>query len=99
MSKRYWVVRAYVDSDDSDKVDWDICRDNNFVAIGWDWAGNLIEASKDIELLKEKLKANYKDRPNSTILIWSHQILRFINEIKKGDIVILPTYPEGDIVY
>ncbi len=95
MSKRYWVVRAYVDSDDSDKVDWDICRDNNFVAIGWDWAGNLIEASKDIELLKEKL--GYKSKYKTANVV--HQILRFINEIKKGDIVILPTYPEGDIVY
>ncbi len=106
MSRRYWVVRAkflegaYTDDEDNED-DWKICRDNNFVAIGWSKIGDLTKFSyNNVELLKQKLKENWSNTNKYRLSNWTGQILRFVNEIEKGDVVILPTYPqEGLIIY
>ena len=100
MSKQYWVVRARVGEENSDKYDWEICRDNNFVAIGWSEIGDLTKFSYDnVELLNQKIKEWKKNVNKYGISNRAYQILRFVNEINEGDIVILPTYIEDDTIY
>jgi len=99
MSRRYWGVRAKVRGE-TDNPDYEICRDNNFVAIGWSELGNLTKFSYNtVELLKQKLKEEgFYDNERARSKA-AYQILRFTKEIEKGDVVILPTYPEGPIIY
>lgn len=82
-SVNYWFIRT------SSGTNFEKFYFNNYVAIGWDKLNNL-EELKGIshDKLKEAVIASYSDdqRPGST----AAQILKFVNEVKIGDYILIP---------
>lgn len=65
--------------------------DNNYVAIGWHQLGNLTQYAVSREKLKEGLITTYPDIKKGAIPQNAGVLYRFVNEIKRGDIVIYPS--------
>ena len=61
----------------------------NIVALGWKKTGDLSNL-KTREKFKEKCRQAYPERKAGAIPIIAGQLYRFINEMKKGDIVVFP---------
>lgn len=67
---------------------------NNFIALGWDDFCNIndlknMTAYDDIEALKSKFKESYPNERRFGLAV--NQILTFINTMKIGDIVLIPS--------
>lgn len=73
---------------------------NNYIALGW----NTLDQNKlkelktddDIKLFKEELNEKYKTKQGSTIC---NKCDRFINEMKNGDIVMMPSYHNESLTF
>ena len=99
---RYWGVRLgeggkYVNDG----------RKGNYVAIGWDDLGNLnwLATAKESEDLFEKLKKQYakvyggeSELSPVKIGLESGEVLRFVREINKGDIILVPDPPDRKVL-
>lgn len=81
----YWLVRT-----DSGKY-YDHFNSSSFIALGWDAIDKKIlkEVKSDAGALKSIVERYYKDdkQPGRT----ANQILSFINDIKVGDMVLIPS--------
>ena len=89
---------------------WKIGFDNNFVAIGWAYLGDPVSLNIEdlVENMKTGLEAkplgngeyevDYGEGPKvkkeKSFVNDAHAIRRFIDEVQKGDIMILPRYEE-----
>lgn len=66
---------------------------SNYIALGWNTLDQNklkeLETDDDIKLFKEELNKKYKTKQGSTIF---NKCERFINEMKNGDIVMMPSY-------
>ncbi len=110
---RYWVVRMTCELEEDDDLedykipknycfdieDWEIAKSNNFVGIGWSAMGDITKFSEENkDRLIEKYENTYNEPPKKSDV---SQILRFVQDIKVGHIVVLPAYPddEGGIIY
>lgn len=83
--KNYWLVRTQAGEYFQEFYL------NNYIAIGWDEINdfNLIEQN-DSNKLKEKVQEIYGEdegRPGHV----ANQVLRFVNEMKSGDIILIPS--------
>lgn len=72
--------------------DWKIGVKGNFVAIGWADVDPTDPSLNDKELLIEKLNETDGDGSFNRDAC---TILRFVNDISRGDIVVLPRYKEN----
>lgn len=83
--RKYWFIRT------QSGMYYDDFTKENFVGIEWDEISdlNFIKTASDDEW-RIKILENYKDveKPGSII----NQIKKFVNEIKAGDIVLIPNY-------
>lgn len=83
-NKEYWLVRTQ-SGDYYQEFYFD-----NYIAIGWDEISDLEEIiNSDNEKLKEIVSQTYPDekKPGNV----TNQICRFVKDMKKGDIVIIPS--------
>ena len=80
----YWLIRT------SSGKFFDDFYNNNYVAIGWNELSNIdyIKNSKD-EDFKEYVKSIYPNEEKPGYI--ANQIKRFLFEIKKGDIILIPS--------
>ena len=71
-------------------------NDDEYVAMGWDIdLPNLQMANK--ETISQLLKDTYSTASSGTIGNWASQIVRFVNQVEKGDAVC--TYDSNNRVY
>lgn len=63
----------------------------NCVAIGWAEMGDLARLKADRETLKTKLAEVYPTTKPGAVPVEAGQLLRFVHEMKKGDIVAYPS--------
>lgn len=73
---------------------------NNFIALGWDDFCNIdnlknMTAYDDIDTLKNKFKEHYPNERRFGLAV--NQILTFINTMKIGDIVLIPSKNSRDL--
>jgi 5-methylcytosine-specific restriction enzyme B len=73
------------------RVHWNLMRDNNAVAIGWNEIGNLTEITNDThgrEALRQLLQFHYPETNASTNTKAGNQIFTFLWTIATGDLVL-----------
>lgn len=104
-NRKYWLVRT------KGGVYFNDFYLNDYVAIGWDEINDIslmIEANR--ELLTEKIKKEYDKNKNTdeedsevkktgNFGLIATQLIRFASEIKKGDIVIIPSQKSNNIAF
>lgn len=70
--------------------------DRGFVSIGWDELGDLRGLGRR-EDLKRALSETYPDRKPAAIAGWAGILLRFRDEMRRGDVVVAPYKPDSTI--
>lgn len=84
ISRNYWLVRT-----NSGIFFDDFCK-NNYISIGWDEFSNIEQLrSEKEEILKEKISQTYKNEKKPGYIL--NQIKRFVFNLKKGDMVLIPS--------
>lgn len=68
--------------------------DDSIIAIGWPKLGDMSKLNK--EQIKEKYEANYEYKDERQLNFNSNMINNFVNNIQKGDIVLIP---DDDYLY
>lgn len=82
--RNYWLVRTQA-GEYFEEFYFD-----EFIAIGWDEISNLqLIKTNDIDRIKERVVEKYPEETRSSYV--AGLIARFTNEMKKGDIVIIPS--------
>lgn len=89
--KTMWMVRAGAGADYIEDF-----IDRKFVAIGWRLVGNISDA-KEVEQVKEKLRAEYPEFKDGKVNISAATLFKFRNEFKIGDLVL--TYNPNERLY
>jgi len=69
----------------------------NCVALGWPKMGDLSQLKADRESFKRKVQHTYPDKKPGAIPVDAGQLLRFVHEIKPGDIVVYPSKRDRQI--
>jgi restriction system protein len=86
----------------SEKAIWGVHMDrslnltpieNNFIAIGWEKIGDLSKISPTRDAFKAAVAAAYNAKPGA-IPVNAGILLRFVHEMKKGDVVVYPSKPD-----
>ncbi|MBQ2916599.1 MAG: hypothetical protein IJE59_00195 [Clostridia bacterium] len=89
---KYWLVRTASGSFFKDFYN------NNYISIGWDEISNIdFIRNTEEKKFKEKIKEIYpsEERPGYIM----GQIKRFVCEIKKGDIILIPSSNSSNIAF
>lgn len=89
----FWLVRT------NGGRFYDEYKENGFIALGWNYvdSNNINEDNEDeIKLIKEQLEILYDKKSGSTIF---NKCIRFINEMKVGDIVMVPSGENEEIFF
>ena len=84
---KYWRVGTR--SGSTGESHWEMMKDNDRIAIGWEALGELswlVGDKQDRDKLKEKLSEDSSKSPQA-IGKSASQIIKFVNRIKEGDIV------------
>lgn len=63
---------------------------NGFITLGWDPVGDLRAFDGSREALKTEVLAKYPNAKAGAIPVWAGLLLRFVAEMKPGDIVVYP---------
>jgi predicted Mrr-cat superfamily restriction endonuclease len=66
---------------------WDDCKKENYIAIGWDEAGDIKNKSK--EEIENMLIETYEEYQEKSPKVSAKMLYDFANEIAQGDIVIV----------
>lgn len=61
------------------------------IAIGWDEMGDITSIGSDREALKTRIAATYPKAKPGAIPVHAGQLLRFISEMRPGDLVVYPS--------
>lgn len=82
LQKQYWILSA------GDKSSmWEDFKNNNLIAIGWDYELGSLNNYKDKKEIKEKIKESIntkKDKKNDSLALW-----QFCHDININDIVYI----------
>lgn len=82
----FWLIRT------REGFFYDEYIENRFIALGWNILDSVklkeLDDDDKIKLFKEEINQKYKTKQGSTIF---NKCDRFINEMKKGDIVMIPS--------
>lgn len=90
--RNYWLIRTASGTYFNDFYT------NNYVAIGWDKFSDINQMQSEKEdVLKQKIADTYKDEKRPGYVY--NQIKRFMFEIKKGDMVLIPNENSSDIAF
>lgn len=90
-NRRYWLVRANAGAYFDDFIL------EGYIGLSWNKINNLDYFSLNQNDLKEKISLNYPDEKSPGNI--AGQILKFANEIKKGDIVLIPSENSKHIAF
>lgn len=89
---RYWVVRMQIDDGS-----WNVGEAYGFVGIGWAEVNPTNFSWENKELLVKEYEKQYpKEIPKGYEI---NEMLKFVNDINKGDVVILPCPENSGVVY
>ena len=103
--RKYWLVRT------KSGIYFNDFYLNNYIAIGWDEISDIsLMTEQKRELLIDKIKAEYDkskntDEEDSEVKktgnygLIATQLIRFATEIKKGDIVIIPSQKSNNVAF
>ena len=75
----------------------DIFIKKNQIALGWDNLGDLSKLPKSRDAYKDKMKEVMPDRKEGYYPVAAGQIYRFVNEMKKGDVIVYPSKPDRTV--
>ncbi|EHR0219544.1 hypothetical protein N2W49_000964 [Clostridium perfringens] len=92
-STSFWLVRS------KKGVFYDEYKNNNFIALGWNCidAENIDECDEEkLEEIKGEIKRIYKTEQDTLIF---NKCNRFINEMNEGDIVMVPSSHNNEILF
>lgn len=85
--KNFWLVRT------KKGFFYDEYVNNEYIALGWNILDqnryNKLKNDDDVQLLKEEIEMKYNTKQGTSII---NKCDRFKNEMKKGDIVMIPSY-------
>lgn len=81
-----WAVRAGKHGESEGRF-----VEGSRIAIGWSEVGDLKQFGTDREALKEAVAVTYPRYKPGAIPVQAGQLYRFVNEMKKGDLVVFPT--------
>lgn len=82
-NRNYWLVRTK-----SGKY-FDEFYIDGFIGIGWNKISDMTIINSDQEAVKNIIKQGYPDENRPGLI--ANQIIRFVKEMKKGDIVLIPS--------
>lgn len=83
-SRNYWLVRT------NSGIFFDDFYKNGYISIGWDEFSDIEQLrSENDEKLKEKISQTYKSEKKPGYIL--NQIKRFVFNLKKGDMVLIPS--------
>jgi len=71
--------------------------EGQFVAIGWDELGDLTEIGPDRDAIKSRIFATYPSAKPGAIPVWAGVILRFMDGMAIGDIVVSPNKADSTL--
>ena len=98
--RKYWLLRT------QGGYYYESFRDYNYVAINYDeikysQIASIIKQSKDrldsIYKTKELITRHYKEEQRPGFI--ANQILKFVEDIKKGDIVLIPSFNSHEVTF
>ncbi len=90
--RNYWLIRT-----ESGKFYFDFLE-NNYVSIGWDEFSDInIFKNTEEKKLKEHIASVYKDEKRPGYIY--NQIRRFMFDIKKGDMILIPSENSSQIAF
>lgn len=90
--RNYWLIRT-----ESGKFYFDFLE-NNYVSIGWDEFSDInIFKNTEEKKLKEHIASVYKDEKRPGYIY--NQIKRFMFDIKKGDMILIPSENSSQIAF
>ena len=92
--KPVWVIRESIGYKGLQE---EASLNEGLIAIGWNKLGNLSTFVNNESKLREHIENTYSDMGNSDISNCFGKVTRFINVMKKGDIVVLPCHTEPTI--
>jgi restriction system protein len=69
----------------------------NFIAVGWTKMGDLSKLKADREAYKARVSEMYPDKKPGAIPNNAGQLLRFVHEMKQGDIVVYPSKQDRQV--
>ncbi|WP_418223586.1 hypothetical protein [Clostridium isatidis] len=90
---KFWLVRA------KSGVFYDEFKNEGYIALGWNYIdnNNVNESDDDkLKIIKEEIERIYKNKQGGTIL---NKCKRFINEMREGDIVMVPSSENKEILF
>lgn len=64
---------------------------SNFIAIGWDEAGDIGQLEPNRDAFKAKISETYSGIKSGTVPVWAGVLYRFVHEIQKEDLVVYPS--------
>lgn len=70
---------------------------NGFVSVGWQEVGDIRRFGQDRDALKQHIASVYPDDKPGAIPVWAGVLLRFVYEMKPGDLVIYPYKPDATV--
>ena len=81
---RLWIVRS------GRKGEFEApALERNEMFVGWETIGDL-RGFKDRDAIFEGLRKTYPDSPKGRLSKWATQLYRFVNDIRAGDLVVMP---------
>ncbi len=81
---RLWIVRS------GRKGEFEApALERNEMFLGWENMGDL-RGFKDRDAMLEGLRKAYPDSPKGRLSKWATQLYRFVNDIRAGDLVVMP---------
>lgn len=91
--KKFWLVRS------NGGMFYDEFKKNGYMALGWNYIDCTMskEKSKDkLEYIKDRIEELYKSKQGTTII---NKCYRFAVEMQKGDIVMIPSKSNQEILF
>ena len=84
--KTIWAIRGGKTGDANT-----LFLQKNFVAIGWNEAGDLSKLAANREAFKQRISEIYPDAKPGAIPVNAGQTFRFVHEVKIGDLIVYPS--------
>ncbi|WWU66514.1 hypothetical protein QJR26_09065 [Clostridium baratii] len=89
---QFWLVRS------KEGIFFDEYYNNKFIALGWNYldSKNINKKGEELEKVKDEIKRIYDTKQDTAII---NKCNNFINKMKKGDIVMIPSAHNKQILF
>lgn len=98
--RNYWFVRT------DSGINFEDFLNSNFIGIGWNYINlsDITNRSLGAESLKEKIAKNEKidvklSKGKSKVTAIANKLIRFTDDLKKGDLIVIPSYGSSRLAF